>query len=133
MIPLLRLPQGGVTTLFNIPNFRLFNGSNFGDWPFLDPLKDFKYQAAGDKVLADGTRFGVLHIAARDVDGKHYGEPGKKGIEIKSFVWYGDGAKDEFLEHERQHMVIETIRLSIVAQKNLKDGQFKVPPEPKSG
>ncbi|KAH8588930.1 hypothetical protein B0O99DRAFT_343142 [Bisporella sp. PMI_857] len=116
---------GGVTTLFSILNYSTPNRTAY---PFLYPLPEFPYQAAGDKVLRDGTNavFGVLHISVRDVDGAPYGES-KPGIEIAASVWYGNGAQDEFLEAERQHMVIEIINLSIQAQKDFESGVFNPP------
>jgi len=116
---------GGVTTLFAIPNY---GPPNRTVHPFLRELPDFPYQAAGDKVLRDGSDavFGVLHISMRDVDGAAYGVEGK-GIEVLASVWYGDGAQDEFLEAERQHMVIEIINLTIQAQKDIESGAFKPP------
>ncbi|KAI0378778.1 hypothetical protein F5Y04DRAFT_140094 [Hypomontagnella monticulosa] len=106
---------GGVTTNFTIPNFgvpdRVKN-------PFLRPLPEFPVQEAGDKVLRDGTRFGVLHLALRPVAGADYGSP-FDGFEIYSTVWYQDGAKDEQLDLERRHMVIEIVNLTLQAQKDL--------------
>jgi hypothetical protein len=117
---------GGVTTLFAIPVYS--TPPDRAAHPFLRALPGFPYQGAGDKVLRDGTGavFGVLHIAIRDVDGADYGETGS-GIEIFASVWYGDGANDEFLEAERQHMVIEIIHLALQAQKDISSGTFDHP------
>jgi len=116
---------GGVTTLFAIPNY---GAPNRTAHPFLRELPDFPYQGAGDKVLRDGTDavFGVLHISMRDIDGSAYGVA-CNGIEVLASVWYGDGAQDDFLEAERQHMVIEIINLTIQAQKDIESGAFKPP------
>ena len=116
---------GGVTTLFAIPNYGTPNRTTH---PFLRDSPEFPYQAAGDKVLRDGSDalFGVLHISMRDVDGAAYGIDGN-GIEVLASVWYGDGAQDDFLEAERQHMVIEIINLTIQAQKDIESGAFKPP------
>jgi len=117
---------GGVTTLFGIPNYGTPNRTTY---PFLRPLPEYPYQAAGDKVLRDGTDavFGVLHISIRDVDGAEFGEEGKKGVQVYSSVWYGDACTDDFLEAERRHMVIEIINLTIQAQKDLESGDFTPP------
>ncbi|KAJ7092478.1 hypothetical protein B0H15DRAFT_175520 [Mycena belliarum] len=117
---------GGVTTLFTVPNYT--TPPNRTMYPFLDENPKFPYQGAGDKVLRDGTGavFGVLHIAIRDVDGADYGETGS-GIEISAAVWYGDGAGDDFLEAERQHMVIEIVNVALQAQKDIESGVFVVP------
>lgn len=115
---------GGVTTLFNIPDYA--TPPNRVQFPFLRLLPEFPFQAAGSKVLEDKSEdplFGVLHISVRDV----VGEAGDHGIEIYSTVWYGDAAEDSFLEAERQHMVTEIINLSIRAQKDVESGRFTVP------
>ncbi|KAI1394187.1 uncharacterized protein F4822DRAFT_387374 [Hypoxylon trugodes] len=106
---------GGVTTNFTIPNFGAPDRSKD---PFLRPLPEFPVQQAGDKVLRDGTRFGVLHISLREVDGAAYGQSGK-GFEVYSTVWYQDGVQDDHLEQERRHMVIEIVNLTLQAQKDL--------------
>ncbi|CAM1502319.1 Fc.00g043030.m01.CDS01 [Cosmosporella sp. VM-42] len=114
---------GGVTTYFSIPNY---GPPNLQQHPMLRPLPEFPIQAAGDKVLRDGTNevFGVLHISIRDVDGADYGEAGKKGIEIYATVWYHDGAPEDHLELEREHIIIEIVNLSIQAQKDIASGAF---------
>ncbi|KAJ7702285.1 hypothetical protein B0H17DRAFT_1194790 [Mycena rosella] len=116
---------GGVVTLFSIPSYGTPNRTTH---PFLNELPNFPYQGAGDKVLRDGTNavFGVLHISVRDVDGVEFGET-SNGIEIYASVWYGDGAADDFLEAERQHMVIEIINVAIQAQKDIESGKFAPP------
>ncbi|KAI2615674.1 hypothetical protein GGR54DRAFT_263837 [Hypoxylon sp. NC1633] len=113
---------GGVTTNFTIPNFSV--PDRLKD-PFLKLLPEFPIQQAGDKVLRDGTRFGVLHIALRPVSGADYGQS-QDGFEIYSAVWYQDGAKDEYLEQERRHMVIEIVNLSLQAEKDVESGAFSV-------
>lgn len=112
---------GGVTTLFNIPDYA--TPPNRLQFPFLRLLPGFPFQAAGSKVLEDDSLFGVLHISSRDI----VGEAGEHGIEIYSTVWYGDAAEDDFLEAERQHMVTEIVKLSIQAQKDVESGRFTVP------
>lgn len=117
---------GGVTTYFNIPNY---GPPDLKKHPMLRPLPEFPIQAAGDKVLRDGTNevFGVLHISVRDVDGTNYGEAGKRGVEIFASVWYHDGVADSHLEDERQHIIIEIVNLTLQAQKDIASGAF-VPP-----
>lgn len=117
---------GGVTTHFTIPNYGVPDRKTH---PFLRALPQFPIQAAGDKVLMDGSNetFGVLHISVRDVDGKNYGEADKRGIEIFASVWYHDGVSEEHLEAERQHVIIEIVNLSLQAQHDIATGVF-VPP-----
>ncbi|KAI1376213.1 hypothetical protein F4677DRAFT_445470 [Hypoxylon crocopeplum] len=93
--------------------------------PFLEPLPDFPVQQAGDKDLRDGTRFGVLHIAVRPVNGADYNQP-HDGFEIYSAVWYQDGALDSYLDKESQHMVIEIVNLTLQAQKDIASGKLAV-------
>ena len=114
---------GGVTTLFTIPNYG--NPDALG-YDFLRAPPKFPIQRAGDKVLSDGTGeiIGVLHISMRDVDGEKWGLKGNKGVEVFSTVWYGDACTDEFLEAQRQHMVIEIVRLTLAAQKDVEAGRF---------
>ncbi|KAI1802775.1 hypothetical protein F4811DRAFT_381258 [Daldinia bambusicola] len=111
---------GGVTTNFTIPNF---GAPDLVKNPFLRPLPEFPVQQAGDKVLRDGTRFGVLHISLRSVKGADYGQP-VDGFEIFSTVWYQDGAEDDHLEQERRHMVIEIVNLTLQAQRDIESGKF---------
>ncbi|KAG4218656.1 hypothetical protein PC116_g32864, partial [Phytophthora cactorum] len=111
---------GGVTTNFTIPNFGV---PDLVKYPFLRPLPEFPVQQAGDKVLRDGTTFGVLHIALRPVKGADYGQP-IDGFEVASTVWYQDGAEDDHLEQERRHMVIEIVNLTLQAQKDIESGKF---------
>ncbi|KAF2703382.1 hypothetical protein K504DRAFT_363394, partial [Pleomassaria siparia CBS 279.74] len=111
---------GGVTTHFTIPNYG--NPDRVNN-PFLRELPEFPIQAAGDKVLLDGTRFGVLHISVRDIKGADYGQP-IDGIEIFASVWYGDGVADSHLEDERTHITTEIINLSTQAQKDYESGAF---------
>ncbi|KAF2800202.1 hypothetical protein K505DRAFT_383243 [Melanomma pulvis-pyrius CBS 109.77] len=114
---------GGVTTHFTIPNYgtpdRVKN-------PFLRELPEFPIQAAGDKVLMDGTIFGVLHISVRDVKGADYGQE-HDGVEIYASVWYGDGVADAHLEEEREHITVEITNLALQAQKDIESGVFNPP------
>ncbi|KAI0175731.1 hypothetical protein GGR52DRAFT_326914 [Hypoxylon sp. FL1284] len=110
----------GVTTNFTIPNF---GAPNRTADPFLRPLPDFPIQQAGDKVLRDGTRFGVLHLALRDAKGADYGQP-IDGFELYATVWYQDGIPDRYLEQEARHMVIEIVNLSLQCQKDIESGSF---------
>ncbi|KAK2599360.1 hypothetical protein N8I77_011124 [Diaporthe amygdali] len=115
---------GGVTTRFTIPDYA--TPPNRVQFPFLRLLPEFPFQAAGSKVLEDNSEdplFGVLHISVRDV----VGAAGEHGIEIYSTVWYGDAAKDSFLEAERQHMVVEIFNLAFQAQRDVESGKFTVP------
>jgi hypothetical protein len=118
---------GGVTTHFTVPNY---SAPDREKHPMLRELPDFPFQAAGDKVLADGTDavFGVLHISVRDAPGEEYGEE-QDGVEIFATVWYGDGIDDDHLEDERQHIVVEIINMSMQAQKDIESGEFE-PPTP---
>jgi hypothetical protein len=114
---------GGVTTHFKIPNYGTPDRKTH---PFLRELPEFPIQAAGDKVLLDGTLFGVLHISVRDVKGSDYGQK-YNGVEIYASVWYRDGVKDVHLEDERTHITNEIINLSLQAQKDIASGAFKPP------
>lgn len=116
---------GGVTTHFTIQDYGPPNATRH---PMLRELPEFPFQAAGDKVLHDGTDavFGVLHISVRDVPGEEHGEEGN-GVEVLATVWYGDGVEDAHLEDERQHMVVEIVNLTIQAQKDLESGEFGPP------
>ncbi|TLD32789.1 hypothetical protein PspLS_01022 [Pyricularia sp. CBS 133598] len=117
---------GGVVTHFTIPNFKPVNQHNYD---MLDELPNFPIQFAGDKVLLDGTIFGILHIAVRDITGADFPEHADKGsgIEIYAAVWYGDASEEEHLEQERQHMIIEEINLSRQAQKDIVAGLLPMP------
>ncbi|KAF2688602.1 hypothetical protein K458DRAFT_414328 [Lentithecium fluviatile CBS 122367] len=114
---------GGITTHFQVPNFAL--PPNRERYPFLHEHADFPLQAAGDKVLMDGTVFGVLHISARNVKGADYGQP-IDGVHVAASVWYGDAAKDDHLEDERTHMTTEIINLTLQAQKDIEGGKLPV-------
>jgi hypothetical protein len=114
---------GGVTTHFRIPNYGTPDRKRH---PFLRELPEFPIQAAGDKVLLDGTLFGVLHISVRDVKGADYGQK-YDGVEIYASVWYGDGVTDAHLEDERTHITNEIINLSLQAQKDIESGKFNPP------
>jgi len=116
---------GGVTTHFTIPNYGTPDRTKY---PFLRELPEFpiQFQAAGDKVLMDGTIFGVLHISVRDVPGAPY-EQSQNGIEVFASVWYGDGVKDEHLEDERTHITTEIINLTTQAQKDFDSGVYQPP------
>ncbi|OTA93503.1 hypothetical protein M434DRAFT_395554 [Hypoxylon sp. CO27-5] len=109
---------GGVTTNFTFPSF---GAPDRGKDPFLPELKDYPIQQAGDKVLRDGTRFGVLHLALRSVPAAQYGQP-HDGFEVFSTVWYQNGADDDHLDHERRHMIIEIVNLTLQAQKDVESG-----------
>lgn len=84
-------------THFTIPAYSLSPDPEV--YPMIRSLPEFPYQAVGDKVLTDEnqTRFGVLHISARDVDGADYGLPGQTGVDIYASVWYQDGVEDAHL------------------------------------
>lgn len=104
---------GGVRTFFDIQDFSTPDRTKY---PFLELLPDFPIQAAGPKVLKDGTgaTFGVLHIAVKDVEDAGYG----KGFEVYSAVWYQDSISEDHIEAESEHMVNEVINLSIAASKS---------------
>ncbi|KAK8101847.1 hypothetical protein PG999_012221 [Apiospora kogelbergensis] len=104
---------GGVTTHFDIMNF---TAPDHTKYPFLRTLPDYPVQAAGPKVLKDGTTFGVLHLAVKDVNDAKYG----KGFEVFSTIWYQSGVTEEHIEAEREHMINEIINLSIIASKDVK-------------
>ena len=82
--------------------------------------------AAGDEALAsDGTVFGVLQIAVRDVKGADYNQP-MDGMHVWASVRYGDAVKDEHLEDERKHMTTEIINLTLQAHKDIESGKLPV-------
>lgn len=116
---------GGITTYFTISNY---GTPDREEHPFLRELPDFPIQAAGDKVLRDGTDalYGVLHISVRDVDGAEYGQP-YNGIHVWATVWCPDARDDWQMEAEQEHMVVEIINNSLQVQKDIEDGVF-VPP-----
>ncbi|KAI1462028.1 hypothetical protein F4805DRAFT_453259 [Annulohypoxylon moriforme] len=114
---------GGVTTNFTIPNF---GKPDHDKDPFLRPMPEYPVQQAGDKVLRDGTRFGVLHISVRPVSGKDYGQP-SDGFEVYATIWYQDGVTDDHLDQERRHMVVEIVNLTLQAQKDIASGNFTAP------
>jgi hypothetical protein len=114
---------GGITTHFTVPNFGI--PPNRERYPFLYEHAEFPFQAAGDKVLMDGTVFGVLHISARDVKGADYGQQ-HDGVHVAANVYYGDAAEDEHLEDERTHMTTEIINLTLQAQKDIESGKLPV-------
>ncbi|PVH79829.1 hypothetical protein DL98DRAFT_630416 [Cadophora sp. DSE1049] len=128
---------GGVTstigmlrTHFNVPSYAVpsFDDVQYpASWDqgpqFLLPL-----QRAGLKQLADGTTFGVLHIAVRDLSAEEVLEAGQAGIEIYSAVWYPawDAASQpdreefgRFLQDEAEHMVVEIVNLTLQAREDL--------------
>ncbi|KFH42559.1 hypothetical protein ACRE_067080 [Hapsidospora chrysogenum ATCC 11550] len=117
---------GGVTTHFTVPDYT--TPPDKEKHGMLRELPEFPIQAAGSKVLADGTDavFGVLHISVRDVPGEEHGEE-QDGIEVYASVWYGDAIDDDHLEAERQHIVVEIINMSMQAQKDIENGDFKPP------
>lgn len=117
-------------THFKIPEYAqpAFDGTDYpASWSvgpdFLLPL-----QRAGKKNLAsDGTTFGVLHIAVRDL-GLNETLNGVGGIEIYSAVWYpaweqaseADAAEfDKYLRDEAEHMVVEVVNLTQKARDDL--------------
>ena len=114
---------GGITTHFTVPNFAI--PPNRTRYPFLHEHADFPLQAAGDKVLIDGTVFGVLHISAKNVKGADYDQP-HDGIHVAASVYYGDAAEDDHLEDERTHMTTEIINLTLQAQKDIESGKLPV-------
>ncbi|KXH67667.1 hypothetical protein CSAL01_08701 [Colletotrichum salicis] len=92
---------GGVVTNFSILNY---STRTCAQRPMVRPLPEFRLEACGDKNLVDGknTRFGVLNIAARDVN-----VAGTTYLDIYASVWYGSGILEEHLEAERHHIIIE--------------------------
>lgn len=117
---------GGVTTHFTIKGY---GPPDFARHPMIRRLPEFPIQAAGDKVLVDGTNeiFGVLHIAIRDVNGTDYGVGDKKGVDVFASVWYHDGVSNEHLEQERQHIVVEIVNGILQVQKDIDSGAFVMP------
>ncbi|KAI6088846.1 hypothetical protein F4821DRAFT_233121 [Hypoxylon rubiginosum] len=113
----------GLTINFTIPNF---SAPNRTADPFLRPLPDFPIQQAGDKVLRDGTRYGVLHISLRDVKGSDYNEP-INGFEIYASVWSQDAIPDDYVEAESRHEIIEIVNLTLQCKKDLDSGNFTMP------
>ena len=115
--------KGGVTTHFTIPDYSTPNRTKY---PFLraQPQYPLALQAAGSKVLMDGTVFGVLHIAVRDILGANYGQP-INGIEVMSTVWYPNSVQEDHVEVEREHMTVEIENLTTQAKKDLDSGAFK--------
>ncbi|OLN87716.1 hypothetical protein CCHL11_05688 [Colletotrichum chlorophyti] len=122
---------GGVTTNFTIPNY---SAATCAQRPQVRPLPEFLIKACGDKNLVDesNTNFGVLNIAARDVDGGQFGQPGMRGVDLYASIWYGNGISEEHLEAERQHVIIEMVNLSLKAQEDIESGAFVVPPLPQA-
>ncbi|KAF2640778.1 hypothetical protein P280DRAFT_543604 [Massarina eburnea CBS 473.64] len=114
---------GGITTHFTVPNFSM--PPNATRYPFIHSHGTEWITAAGDKALMDGTVFGVLQIAARDVTGSDYNQT-MNGVHIWASVWYGDAVKDEHLEDERKHMTTEIINLTLQAQKDIESGKLVV-------
>ncbi|KAH0435651.1 hypothetical protein CcaCcLH18_04760 [Colletotrichum camelliae] len=122
---------GGTITNFTIPNYSV---ALCAERAMVRPLPEFLIKACGDKNLVDGkdTNFGVLNIAARDVDGASFGQPGKKGIDIYASIWYGGAISEEHLEAERQHVIIEIVNMSLKAQQDIETSAFTVPAPPTS-
>ncbi|KAL0937479.1 uncharacterized protein CTRU02_207210 [Colletotrichum truncatum] len=122
---------GGTITNFTIPNY---SPAVCAQRPMVRPLPEFAIKACGDKNLVDGkdTNFGVLNIAARDVNGADFGQPGKRGIDIYASIWYGNAISEEHLEAERQHVIIEIVNMSLKAQEDIETGVFTVPAPPTS-
>ena len=102
-----------MTTHFDIQNF---TAPDHTKYPFLRQLPDYPIQAAGPKVLKDGTTFGVLHLAIKDVNDAWFGN----GFEVFSTIWYQSGVTEEHIEAEREHVINEIINLSIYASKDIK-------------
>jgi hypothetical protein len=94
-------------------------------YPFLHENIYFSLQAAGDKVLADGTIFGVLHLSARNVKGVDYKQL-INGVHVTASVWYADAVQDEYPEDERTHIITEIINLTLQAQKDIESGRLPV-------
>ncbi|KAI1764548.1 hypothetical protein GGR53DRAFT_493399 [Hypoxylon sp. FL1150] len=113
----------GLTMNFTIPNF---GAPNRTADPFLRPLPDFPIQQAGDKVLRDGTRYGVLHISLRDVNGSDYGQP-INGFEVYATVWSQDGIPDDYVEQESRHEIVEIVNLTLQCKKDVDSGNFTMP------
>ncbi|KAF9879508.1 hypothetical protein CkaCkLH20_03051 [Colletotrichum karsti] len=122
---------GGTITNFTIPNY---SPALCAERLMVRPLPEFLVKACGDKNLVDGkdTNFGVLNIAARDVDGAEFGQYGTRGIDIYASIWYGNAVSEEHLEAERQHVIIEIVNMSLEAQKDIETGAFVVPAPPTS-
>ncbi|KAE9583154.1 hypothetical protein CGCF415_v008218 [Colletotrichum fructicola] len=122
---------GGTITNFTIPNY---SAALCAGRAMVRPLPEFLIKACGDKNLVDGkdTNFGVLNIAARDVDGASFGQPGERGIDIYASIWYGGAISEEHLEAERQHVIIEIVNMSLKAQQDIETGAFAVPAPPTS-
>jgi hypothetical protein len=112
---------GGLTTYFSIPDYSL--PPNRVKYPFLALQPDYPIQAAGGKVLNDGTNttFSVLHISVKDVPAAAY-DAEYNGVDIMATLWYNDGAPDDRLEWERQHMVVETVNFLLQAMKDVSSG-----------
>ncbi|OHF04131.1 hypothetical protein CORC01_00470 [Colletotrichum orchidophilum] len=117
---------GGVLTNFSIPNY---SARTCAQRPMVRPLPEFRLKACGDKNLVDDkdTNFGVLQIAARDVN-----VAGARYVDIYASVWYGSGISEEHMEAERQHIIIEIVNLSLKAQEDIQSGRFRVPAPPAS-
>ncbi|CAI0647189.1 unnamed protein product [Colletotrichum noveboracense] len=122
---------GGTITNFTIPNY---SAALCAERAMVRPLPEFLIKACGDKNLVDGkdTNFGVLNIAARDVNGGSFGQPGERGIDIYASIWYGGAISEEHLEAERQHVIIEIVNMSLKAQQDIETGAFAVPAPPTS-
>ncbi|KAJ0168053.1 hypothetical protein CTA2_10424 [Colletotrichum tanaceti] len=118
---------GGVTTNFTIPNY---SPRTCAQRPMVRPLPEFAIKACGDKNLVDddGTNFGVLNIAARDVVGCDDHKTTR--VDIYASIWYGSGISEEHLEAERQHVIIEIVNMSLQAQEDIESGRFAVPAPP---
>ncbi|TDZ35913.1 hypothetical protein C8035_v008381 [Colletotrichum spinosum] len=117
---------GGTMTNFTMPNYGPALCARRG---MVRALPEFGVKACGDKNLVDGgegTNFGVLNIAARDVDGASFGQPGRRGIDIYAAVWYPSAISEEHLEAERQHVIIEIVNLSLKVQEEVERGLFPV-------
>ncbi|KAH9904652.1 hypothetical protein F4778DRAFT_789410 [Xylariomycetidae sp. FL2044] len=115
--------RGGVITYFTVPTYS--NPPDDDTCPFLSH-PDFPdlLSAAGPKNLNDGTNttFGVLFISVRDTLGAAYPGWGLSailpGAEIWSTVYYGDTLPEGNIQAESEHMINETINITIQAAKD---------------
>lgn len=121
---------GMLRTHFKVPSYAIPSFDNIqypAAWDqgrqFLLPL-----QRAGLKQLMDGTTFGVLHIAVRDLSAAEVAEAGQAGIEVYSAVWapaWDDASEADrveyrkFLQDEAEHMVVEIVNLTLQARDDL--------------
>jgi hypothetical protein len=118
-------------THFEVPSYKqpLFDGSDYPAAWGLNSTFPAALQRAGLKQLSsDGTTFGVLHIAVRDLLPEETYE-GNTGIEVYSAVWYPawgasseenrEEFEDKYVQDEAEHMVVEIINLTLQARVDL--------------